>query len=181
MGNPNSNFQEFQLMKVFFAFYGLIAVSLFASTIQKHSAPTHANASAHTASESPAHTTTRKALSQAKHVVKPAKNLAQLEHNLSQVQTQATFLNKLAQSLKHIQKFNAAVKDNKSSQTIQSLAAAFKHASTLAQSLVNTKKSLAQTFENGAPGQQTMLAQAESTEGIISLLKKAYHIIEQIK
>merc|ERR1711935_36521 len=181
MGNPNSNFQEFQLMKVFFAFYGLIAVSLFASTIQKHSAHTHANASAPTASESPAHTTTRKALSQAKHVVKPAKNLAQLEHNLSQVQTQATFLNKLAQSLKHIQKFNAAVKDNKSSQTIQSLASAFKHPSTLAQSLVNTKKSLAQTFENGAPGQQTMLAQAESTEGIISLLKKAYHIIEQIK
>jgi hypothetical protein len=47
--------------------------------------------------------------------------------------------------------------------------------------LVNTKKSLAQTLPDNANGKQTMLAQSESMEGIISLLKKAYHIIEQIK
>jgi hypothetical protein len=155
-------------MKVFFSFCGLIAVlALFAPT-----------------NESSRHTS--KSLSEAPstthHMAIPApKNLAQLEHNLSQVQTQATFLNKLAQSLQHIQKFNSAVKSTKDSQTIKSLASAFQHAGTLAQSLVNTKKSLAQTLPDGGEGKQTMLAQSESMEGIISLLKKAYHIIEQIK
>jgi hypothetical protein len=107
--------------------------------------------------------------------------LAQLQANLSQVKTQATFLNKLAQSLKHIQKFNAAVDSNKGNQTIKSLAAAFKNAGTLAQSLAETKRSLAESMAHGVNGKQTMLAQSESMEGIISLLKKAYHIIEQIK
>jgi hypothetical protein len=40
---------------------------------------------------------------------------------------------------------------------------------------------LAESMAHGVNGKQTMLAQSESMEGIISLLKKAYHIIEQIK
>jgi hypothetical protein len=90
-------------MKVFFSFCGLIAVlSLFTPTNQDR------------------HTIKSLSSIRTPATPKPAHKPAQLEHKLSQVQTQATFLNKLAQSLQHIQKFNTAVKSTKDSQTIKS-------------------------------------------------------------
>ena len=122
---------------------------------------------------------TRKALSE---VQRGPTELAQLEESLSQVQTQATFLNKLAQSLRHIEKFNSAVASHGEKQTVASLAQAFQNAGTAAKSLADAHKGLSQINPSGnGQVQQTLLAQSESMEGIISLLKKAYHIIEQIK
>merc|ERR1712227_1083562 len=127
-------------MKVFFSLFVFAAVSAIAMSISNQPAM-----------QSLASLTTKANKTVA---------LAQLETSLSQVKTQATFLNKLAQSLTNIQKFNAAVEDHNDNQTIKSLAEAFKHASKAAESLAQAQKGAQKTAPHA-----TELAQSESSEG----------------
>lgn len=107
--------------------------------------------------------------------------LAQLEDNLSQIKTQATFLNALSQSLTNLEEFNSAIQTHHSQSTIRSLAKAFKSAGTLAESLAKTHNEYAKTLPEKSDAHQTELAQSESMEGVIALLKQAYKIIEDMK
>lgn len=117
---------------------------------------------------------------ESKEAVKP-KALAELESSLSQVKTQATFLNGLAQSLQHIEKFNSSIKSHKDVQTVKSLAEAFKTAGDLAESLSKSHQQYAAALPKGSDKAQTQLAQSDSMEGIIGILKKAYKLIGDIK
>ena len=117
---------------------------------------------------------------ESKKAVKP-KALAELESSLSQVKTQATFLNGLAQSLQHIEKFNSSIKSHKDVKTVKSLAEAFKTAGDLAESLSKSHQQYAAALPKGSDKAQTQLAQSDSMEGIIGILKKAYKLIGDIK
>ena len=112
---------------------------------------------------------------------KGKKKLAELKDSLSQVKTQATFLKSLAESLKNIKEFNTALASHKDTKTISSLGEAFKHAGKLAETLSKTHASYATALPKESPKAKTQLAQSESMEGIIGILKKAYKLIGDIK
>ena len=77
--------------------------------------------------------------------------------------------------------FNTSIAEHKNTHTKKTLAQAFAAAHNFAGSLSLAKQGFARTLPQTSQQAQTQLAQSESMEGIIGILKKAYKLIGDIK